>query len=203
MHIDSLIHIIGYTLHITCFLPIGIYHCYLLYSSIKKDKLCLDAAFASNNRRDKPLQPVQPVPKNAIEFIKVQEGFRANKYLDLGGKSTIGYGETNYLDDIITHAKAEELLISRLQVIIEELGKLVIVPLNENQISGLLSFIYNVGIGAFTSSTLLKKINVNDHIYTIQSEWLKWKYVNKIEFGALKNRRMLEFNLYTQPITTK
>ncbi len=45
----------------------------------------------------------------------------------------------------------------------EEISKLVSgISLNQNQFDALVSFSYNVGIGAFADSTRLKKLKVND-----------------------------------------
>ena len=51
--------------------------------------------------------------------------------------------------------------------------KYVKVPLTDNQLSALVSFVYNVGIGAFASSTLLRKLNARDYVGAA-NELLRW-----------------------------
>jgi lysozyme len=72
--------------------------------------------------------------------------------------------------------------------------------LNQNQFDSCLSFIYNVGIGAFTKSTLRKKILLNPNDPTIKDEFMKW---NKATVGGkltvlkgLTRRRTAEAELY-------
>ncbi|HWZ21242.1 MAG TPA: lysozyme, partial [Cytophagaceae bacterium] len=79
--------------------------------------------------------------------------------------------------------------------------KIVRCPLNNNQYSALLSFVYNCGLGAFESSTLLKLINTKETAQLTQ-EFVKW---DKDEKGTvlpgLYARRMAEASLYFTPIS--
>ncbi|MGV2431824.1 UNVERIFIED_CONTAM: lysozyme, partial [Pseudomonas aeruginosa] len=63
---------------------------------------------------------------------------------------------------VITKTQADAFLqldISKADAIIRRLVK---VPINQNERDALASFIFNLGAGAFESSTLLKKINEGD-----------------------------------------
>jgi lysozyme len=63
-----------------------------------------------------------------------------------------------------------------------------------------LSFIYNVGIGAFTKSTLRKKIVVNPNDPTIKDEFMKWNKATVggklTELKGLTRRRTAEAEMY-------
>jgi len=72
------------------------------------------------------------------------------------------------------------------------------VRLNQNQFDAVVSFTYNVGIGAFISSTLLRKININPNDESISHEFKKWNKVNGIVMKGLKKRRNEESYLYQQ-----
>ena len=73
---------------------------------------------------------------------------------------------------------------------------LVTKEINQNQFNALVSFAYNVGTGNFSSSTLLKKVNINPSDLSIKSEFLKWNKANKIVLNGLTNRRNEEANIY-------
>jgi lysozyme len=77
------------------------------------------------------------------------------------------------------------------------------VPLNENQFSAIVSFVFNVGASNFISSTLLKLLN--EGLYDKVPEQMKrWKYGrdkggNKIELTGLLRRRQAEAELWSTP----
>jgi lysozyme len=92
------------------------------------------------------------VTVETLEHIKRWEGLRLESYLDVGGILTIGYGHTG--PDVvegqrITKAKADALLRADLRVAMQAVSSLVKVPLTENQGGALVSFVFNVGVGAF------------------------------------------------------
>jgi GH24 family phage-related lysozyme (muramidase) len=59
----------------------------------------------------------------------------------------------------ITQAQAEEFLKKDLEGFERSVSSAVKVPLTEDQFSALVSFVYNVGSGAFSNSTLLRLLN--------------------------------------------
>jgi lysozyme len=73
---------------------------------------------------------------------------------------------------------------------------------NENRFSALVSFAYNVGIGALSGSTLLKMINVSPGSPGILDEFMRWnkakdpKTKKLRELTGLTNRRRAEADLY-------
>lgn len=68
--------------------------------------------------------------------------------------------------------------------------------INQNQFDALVSFIYNVGIGNFLKSTLLQKIKTDPNDKTIEQEFMKYRFANKIELTGLIRRRKEEVKLY-------
>ncbi|TCD17315.1 lysozyme, partial [Pseudomonas sp. IC_126] len=102
---------------------------------------------------------------------------------------------------VITKAQADAFLqldISKADAAIQRLVK---VPINQNERDALASFIFNLGAGAFESSTLLKKINEGDK-QSAANEFLKWdKFRNpvtkKLEtLTGLTKRRVAEKSLF-------
>lgn len=134
---------------------------------------------------------------SAIELIKRFEGYRFKSYICAGGKCTIGYGHTKDVkpSQTITHDQANQYLINDIKEAEEALSDLVKVKLNQNQFDSLISFIFNVGAGAFSSSTLLKKLNAND-LKSISKEMKKWIYAGGKVCDGLKKRREAEALLF-------
>ena len=141
---------------------------------------------------------------NFINLIKQFEGYRSKAYLDAVGVPTIGYGSTMWNDgkkvklgETITLDGAGVLLywqINKMCVILDAL------TLNQNQYDALSSFIYNIGTGTFSKSTLLKKVKINPKDESIRDEFLKWNKgrVNGLltELKGLTTRRKAEADLF-------
>lgn len=142
-----------------------------------------------------------------FDLIKGEEGLRLKAYPDPGTGGdpvTIGYGSTRYEDgskiklgDEITEERALKMLrldVARRCVVLSKL----IAPtrINQNQVDALLSFIYNVGIGAFEKSTLFKKAKKNPDDLSIRDEFMKWKKSGGKVMNGLVKRRQKEADLY-------
>ena len=103
--------------------------------------------------------------QNGIDLIKKFEGCSLKAYNDPGTGSlpiTIGYGNTTRADgskfklgDVITQARAEELLLDLLPRYEKTVNSNIKVELNQNQFDALVSFCWNCG----SSKTLFKMIN--------------------------------------------
>lgn len=132
------------------------------------------------------------------------EGFSAKPYLCSAKVPTIGYGNTYYpngtkvtmLDKEITKVQAFEMFKHIADKFASKVSKLVTSPLNQNQFNALVSLAYNIGIAAFTNSTLLKKVNINHNDKSIELEFKKWNKVNKKEVAGLTRRRNYEADIY-------
>ena len=132
------------------------------------------------------------------------EGFSAKPYLCSAKVPTIGFGNTYYtngtkvtlLDKPITRVQAFEMFKHTADKFASKVSKLVTSPLNQNQFNALVSLAYNIGIAAFTNSTLLKKVNINHNDKSIELEFLKWNKVNKKEVAGLTRRRLYESKVY-------
>jgi lysozyme len=142
--------------------------------------------------------------QNCINLIKMFEGYKAKSYLCPASVVTIGWGSTMYnngfkvkIGDVINEQEAENLLMWELKNKVIALHGLNI---NQNQIDALLSFIYNLGIGAFAKSTMKKKIMVDANDQSIRNEFMKWNKARVggelMELKGLTKRREAEANLY-------
>ena len=138
--------------------------------------------------------------QKAVDLIKQFEGFRANAYMCPANVPTIGYGATTWpngqkvkIGEVITLETAEKLLMTDLEKRSKVLQGL---NLNQNQFDALLSFIYNIGTGAFRRSTILKKIKANPEDVTIRHEFMRWVNKGSAFERGLTRRRTAEANLY-------
>lgn len=143
------------------------------------------------------------VNQKGIDLIKSFEGCKLNAYLDVVNVPTIGYGATFYSDgkrvkigDKVTQNDAEKLLEYHVNLFAVNVEKLIKTQLSDNQFSAIVSFAFNVGIGALKSSTLLKKVNINPSDATISLEFAKWNKAQGKVFKGLTRRRTAESNLY-------
>src|SRR5699024_10985967 len=88
-----------------------------------------------------------------------------------------------------TQDHADYMLDRDLKSCAERVNACVVVPIEPNQLAALVSFVYNVGIGAFRHSTLLQKLNAGDY-HQAADEFPRWKYANgKIMRGLVVRRR--------------
>ena len=132
-----------------------------------------------------------------ITLIKEFEGLRLKAYKCPGGVWTIGYGHTAGVKPgiVITKAQAEEYLKADLIAFERYLNGLGL-ALNQNQFDALISFIYNVGTGNFSNSTLLRKVRANPQDNSIMDEFLRWVYSKGRVLPGLQRRRLAEMKLY-------
>ena len=116
---------------------------------------------------------------------------------------TIGIGTTRYPDGVkvtltdqpCTEAQARAWLNHVLDTSREALRIYVKVPLTEGQEAALLSFVYNLGVGALTSSTLLRKLNQRDYIGAAY-EFGRWDHAGGKVCEPLTRRRAAEAALF-------
>ncbi|MDR0219061.1 MAG: lysozyme [Enterobacteriaceae bacterium] len=140
------------------------------------------------------------ISENGINAIKNYEGLRLKAYPDpaTGAEPwTIGYGHTKGVvsGQVITQQQANAFLHEDLAPIYAVLQQYVTVSLTQGQFDALCSFIFNVGIGNFLHSTLLKKLNKDD-IQGAAQEFLKWDRAAGKEMPALRARRKSEQRMF-------
>ena len=138
------------------------------------------------------------INEKGLKIIKESEGKRLVAFLCPAGIWTIGWGHTG--KDVhegmeITDQKADLLLKEDLEWAERTVKKMVKVPLNENQFSALVSFVFNVGSGNFESSTLLRKLNALDYDGA-SLQFTRWIYSKGKALTGLAIRREKERSLF-------
>jgi lysozyme len=141
--------------------------------------------------------------EQSFNFISKLESFSPKAFWDYKQWS-VGYGSGfNYdtmtkvtKDTVVDQETAKRWLLAEASRNMDTINTYVKVPLNNNQRVALLGFVYNVGDGAFKSSTLLKKINSKAPKQEIINAWSAWKYAGGQVSQGLINRRAKEINLF-------
>ncbi len=110
------------------------------------------------------------ISKNCLDIIKKWEGYKTDAYLDPVGIPTIGYGTIKYPDgrrvrlgEKVTQAQAEEYLAFEVDAVVRALAThLKNVAVTQNQFDAIVSLCYNIGVGGFSGSTVLRKLKAGD-----------------------------------------
>lgn len=139
--------------------------------------------------------------KAGIDLIKNFESLRLQAYPDpgTGGKPyTVGYGATGKdigPTTVWNLAKAEDDLANRLAALSKKLVDLIEADLNDNQFSAIVSLVYNIGIGNFSKSSMLKLLN-SGSIDLASEQFTVWGKAAGKEMPGLLRRRQAEKSLF-------
>ncbi len=139
--------------------------------------------------------------QTAINLIKKFEGIELNTYICPAGYPTIGYGHRIRSDEkisnSITEEYAEKLLYGDLEKVENCINSKVNTELNQNQFDALVSFVYNLGCGTFSRSSVLKYINSEKH-EKVPNAIRLYNKSNGTILNGLTKRREEEALLYEQ-----
>lgn len=133
----------------------------------------------------------------AVPFIAGWEGKSNVAYLDLAKVWTVCYGETRGVNQntIKSDTQCAEMLDARTLEFMGQVDALVKPDLKPNQMAALTSFAYNVGMGSFAGSNLLKRVNKGDIVGACTYELPRWVFIGKKPSRGLMNRRNAEKKL--------
>jgi lysozyme len=137
------------------------------------------------------------ISNTGIDLIKHFEGCETEAYLCPAGVPTIGYGHIKgvQMGDSITEAQAHEMLVEELEEYEGYVNTKVTVDLNQNQFDALVSWVYNLGSGNFTGSTLLKVLNSGDYS-GVPEQIMRWNKAGGRVLEGLTRRRQAEADLF-------
>lgn len=125
------------------------------------------------------------------------ENIAYEPYYDVAGVLTVCVGHTG--PDIVwkhyTHSECMDLLDSDLKPVYAAINRLVKVPLTDYQRTALATFVFNTGTGAFSSSTLLKKLNAGDYAGA-RDQMARWVFAAGHKWKGLMNRREVEMAIW-------
>ena len=156
------------------------------------------------------------VSQQMIKVIQRYEGCALTPYLCPAGKRTIGYGHViSSIEEKkgelcvdtgngilwipftkgLNQAQATVLLQSDLRRYESAVTRNVRVRVSQSQFDALVSLCFNIGVGAFLKSTLLRKLNEGDDDGATD-EFLKWNKAGGRVLAGLQRRRAKEAELY-------
>lgn len=138
--------------------------------------------------------------QRGIDLIKQFEGYSSKAYPDpaTGGVPwTIGYGTTRGVKPgmVITAEQAEKMLRDDVAKFESGVSSLITAPTTQGQFDAMVSLAYNIGLGNFGKSTLLKKHNAR--CYTCAADQFRvWNRANGKVMNGLTKRRAAEREVY-------
>ena len=148
------------------------------------------------------------ISEKGLSMIERFEGCLLKASNKLDGVWTIGYGQTgSYYGKRVhrgmTTTKAEAhawLRDHSIKTYEDAVTQAVKVPLNQHQFDALVSFVYNVGVGALKQSTALRKLNAGDYAGAADALTM-WTKCNGKVLAGLVRRRKEERALFLTPVT--
>jgi lysozyme len=138
------------------------------------------------------------ISRAGLTLITDFEKLRLTAYLDAVGVWTIGYGHTRSAVPgmQISEARALDLLSQDVEDAEFTVQRFVRAPITQYQFDALVSLVFNIGGGAFKSSTILRLINERAEPLRIGAEFKRWVYGNGKKLSGLELRRAAERRMY-------
>jgi lysozyme len=137
---------------------------------------------------------------NGKDFIQGHEGKINSVYIDPVGFATIGFGHLVKAGETFNHTLTDREVYNLFDNDIKQFEKginnLVTVKLNQNQFDALVSFAFNLGLGALQSSTLLRVLNAGDY-KEASKQFLRWDKADGKKLPGLTRRRKEESELFS------
>jgi lysozyme len=137
-----------------------------------------------------------------LALIRESEGFRAKAYRDPVGVWTIGFGHTSAAGPpqvfeglTITPEQGRKILARDVEMFALGVAKALRAPVTDNEFSALVSFAYNVGLGAFQRSSVLRAVNAGDR-EAVPRRLQLWVKAGGRVFPGLVKRRAAEAALF-------
>jgi len=146
---------------------------------------------------------VRKVSTAGLALIRSFEGCKLHAYKDSAGVTTIGYGTTRIAGQpikptlTISQAEAEILLQAQVEEHWRDAEKHILHAdeLSQYQVDALASLVYNIGVPAFSTSTLLKLLNKGLDMHAAD-EFPKWNKVKGKVVRGLTRRRHAERQMF-------
>ena len=140
--------------------------------------------------------------KGGEQVTKQFEGCKLTAYQDQVGVWTIGYGHTRGVTSgmTCTQEQAESWLQEDIQWAVDAVNSNVVVALTQGEFDALVDFVFNLGVGNFKQSDLLRLLNMGDYT-AAAAQFPRWDIAGGNAVAGLLRRRLAEkseFNDSTQ-----
>ena len=138
-----------------------------------------------------------------LQLIKSFEGFRETAVRLPDGRWTIGYGHVRTAREglTITPKDADELLLYDLKPVENAVSNMIYAPLMQGQFDALVSLAFNISMGQFRDSDIVRLLNSGDYLGAAAAFdlWRKARLHGRvIVVDALVRRRAAEKTLFLQ-----
>lgn len=132
----------------------------------------------------------------AVVFVAGFEGIRQNAYRDPIGVVTVCAGETQgvKMGDRYTLEECRAMLARRLGEYYDGVRGCVTAPMSDPQAAAFTSLAYNIGVGAFCKSSVVRNFNAGN-VRDACNSMLKFNRAGGIVFPGLTRRREQERKL--------
>ncbi len=165
--------------------------------------------------------PSNRMSDKGMDLLMSIESFRDKPYDDQNGNAisnwvkgaTIGYGHLINQDEWnrsggdyqngITEARAQTLFMQDLSPFVDGVNARVTAALSQNQFDALVILAFNIGLGNFTGSSVLKLVNdpaAQTNYPDLESAWKSWNKSQGEVMQGLTNRRNAEWAIYSQNV---
>ena len=137
------------------------------------------------------------ISEYGLDLIKHFEGLELEAYQCAAGVWTIGYGHTKDVQpgDQWSESHADHMLEVEMEEYENYVNTAVTVPLSQNQFDALVSWVYNLGNGNLTSSTMLKVLNSGDYA-GVPAQIKRWNKAGGKVLEGLTRRRQAEADMF-------
>ena len=137
------------------------------------------------------------ISQEGLSLIKKFEGCELKAYRCAANVLTIGYGSTKGVteDMEITQEEAETLLQEEMHEYEGYINDMVKVPLEQHQFDAMVSWVFNLGSGNLSSSTLLRVLNEGKY-EDVPEQILRWNKAGGKVLDGLVRRRTAESLLF-------
>jgi len=139
------------------------------------------------------------IPSNAcLDLIRQFEGCKLQAYQDQRGIWTIGFGATGGAigpETVWTQQQADSELLIRVNGVGAQVNHKIQPILKQCQFDALCSLVYNIGIGNFTGSKMIRLLNGREWKQAAD-EFLVWNHINGTVSAGLSCRREAERALF-------
>lgn len=165
--------------------------------------------------------PNHQMSDQGIELLMSIESFRGKPYDDQNGNeishwvkgATIGYGHLISQDEWnrsgddyqngITREQAKALFLEDLAPFADGVNARVTAVISQNQFDALVILAFNIGLGNFAGSSVLKLVNnpsAQTNYPDLEAAWKSWNKSQGKVMQGLVNRRNAEWAIYSQNV---
>ncbi|CAH1043265.1 type VI secretion system PAAR protein [Halomonas sp. TD01] len=174
-------------------------------------------ASESTSRATPPSSEATALSEAGREWLKGVEELRLMPYDDQTGEeinrwvpgATVGYGhlisrqEWQIYQDGITAQQADQLFNNDLTPFVNAVNRVIPVPLESHQLDASVMLAYNIGVGGFSSSSVVKLINdsqAETPFTSLEEAWKAWnKSQGQVNQGLI-NRRSAEWEMFSKGV---